>query len=205
MAKCLKWEVDKIYIYPYGGCTKFNSDLNKSIREELLILLFGPIFQIIGTFVLILFMNRNQEILIIINYSIFLLIFNLLPIYPLDGGKLVNLLFNKIISFRKSFVLSIISSFLVIIIIIFMCIKYNLKANFILVFIFLLVKLLDESKKRKYYYNKFILERYINNYHFKKYKNISNIKDMMRDKKHIFNINNRYITEREFLKKIYKK
>ena len=86
-----------------------------------------------------------------------------------------------------------------------MCIKYNLKANFILVFIFLLVKLLDESKKRKYYYNKFILERYINNYHFKKYKNISNIKDMMRDKKHIFNINNRYITEREFLKKIYKK
>ena len=36
MAKLLGWNVDKIYFYPYGGYTKFNDDLNKPKKEELL-------------------------------------------------------------------------------------------------------------------------------------------------------------------------
>ena len=173
------------------------------MKEEFLVLIFGPIFQIIGTFILILFINKSGDILKIINYSISILIFNLLPIYPLDGGRLLNLFFNKFLAFKKSFILSIITAFLIIISIIVLSIRNNIKLNIILIFIFVLTKIIEEYKKRKYYYNKFLLERYINNYDFKKYKNISNIDDMMRDKKHVFYINNRYITEKQLLQKTY--
>ena len=72
-------------------------------------------------------------------------------------------------------------------------------------FVFLLTKIIEEYKKRKYYYNKFVLERYIHNYHYDKYKKISRVNEMMREKKHIFKDGEQYITEKQFLKKIYKK
>lgn len=205
MGKYFGWKTNGIYIYPYGGCTKFNIDINKSIKEEFIVLIFGPIFQSIFTFILIMFLKNDKYINMVISYSISLLIFNLLPIYPLDGGKLLNLFFNKVISYKKSFLLSIFSSMIIIFLIIVFSIKYNLNLNFILVFIFIFTKIIEEYKKRKYYYNKFLLERYINKYNFKKLKKINNINDMMKEKRHIFKYNGQYITEKEFLKKIYKK
>ena len=46
-AKQFNWNIDGIYIYPLGGITKFNTDINKPIVEELLVTLMGPIFQIV--------------------------------------------------------------------------------------------------------------------------------------------------------------
>ena len=46
-AKLFNWKVDKIYIYPLGGVTKFNENINKPLIEEFLITIMGPIFQII--------------------------------------------------------------------------------------------------------------------------------------------------------------
>jgi stage IV sporulation protein FB len=41
-----KWNIDKIIILPFGGLTLFNEKINRPLNEELIILLFGPIFQI---------------------------------------------------------------------------------------------------------------------------------------------------------------
>ena len=204
MGVYFKWDIDRIYLYPYGGLTKFNNDLNVDMKEELLVLLMGPIFQIIATLIIILIINNYKSIITVSNYSISLLLFNLIPIYPLDGGRLLNLLFNKFLSYKFSLILSLVISLIIIIFVIIFSIKYYLRLNFIFIFIFLLVKVYEEIKKVKYYYNKFVLERYLNNYKFKKYKRINNINNMMRNKKHIFYINNKYITEKEALKKIYK-
>ena len=43
----LKVEVDKIYIYPFGGISKFHLSFNEAIWKEFLILCMGPIFQIL--------------------------------------------------------------------------------------------------------------------------------------------------------------
>jgi len=45
--KLLKYEIIRIDIYPMGGVTKVNKKINTSIRDELLISVFGIIFQII--------------------------------------------------------------------------------------------------------------------------------------------------------------
>ena len=65
-------------------------------------------------------------------------------------------------------------------------------------------KILDEYLKRNHYFNKFLLERYLSNYRFKKIKYITSIESMCRDKTHFF-LRDRIYTEKEILKKYFKK
>ena len=165
----------------------------------------GPIIQIIVTYLVLLLITNTNIRDLIINYNVSLLIFNLLPIYPLDGGRIINLLFNKRISYLKSYNTSIIISFILILVLVIISIKYKLLINFISILVLLLFIILREKKNKSYYFNKFKLERLIHNYHFKKIKRINKDKDMMRDKKHLFKRTNHYITEKEYLKELYNK
>ena len=48
----LEFKLDKIIIYPYGGITKFNNLLNTSLNKEILVIVMGPIIQIITYLIL---------------------------------------------------------------------------------------------------------------------------------------------------------
>ncbi len=199
MAYILGIKIDEIYIYPLGGISKFNMDLNISIKKELLILINGPLFQFIAYLILLKILPTKKEIISIYHYSI--LSFNLLPIYPLDGGKLIKLLLNKIFSYKYSLKLIILLSYLVLIII-FLANKKNI--NLIVMAILLLILITKEKRKINYIYNKYLLERYLNNYKFKTTKIINNINNLYRDKKHIIKNNNKYYLEKEYLEKMYR-
>ena len=81
-------------------------NLNISPIKELLILLGGPIFQFTALIILNYLFPTKQEIINYYHYSI--LLFNLLPVYPLDGGRIINLLMQIFITYKKGFKLSII-------------------------------------------------------------------------------------------------
>lgn len=191
MALKYHWQIDKIIILPLGELTLFNEKINRPLKEEFLITIMGPLVQTI------LFLIPDSSFRI---YNLGILIFNLLPILPLDGSKIINILFNKILSFKQSHILSIfLSMFLIIILFIF---KYNLVLYITLFILFL--KTIDEYKKHRYMFNKFLFERYLYNYNFKKEKIIKKKEQMKRDYKHIFK-NNKYLTEKEFLRKLFDK
>lgn len=200
MAYILGIKIDEIYIYPLGGISKFNMDLNISINKELLILINGPIFQFIAYFILLKIIPDKKDIITIYHYSI--LSFNLLPIYPLDGGKLLKLLFNKIISYKYSLKIIINLSYIVLIII-FIISKKNI--NLFIMVSLLLILITKEKNKIDYIYNKYLLERYLNNYKFKHTKIINNINNLYRDKSHLIYKDNHYYLEKEYLEKIYRK
>lgn len=200
MGLILGWELDKICLYPYGGITKFNVDINKRLSEELLVLLGGSLFQIIYFLIGYFLYNSNY----FNYYNLSILVFNLLPIYPLDGGRILNIFISYFFSFRKSYYISIFLSIIISLLFIYFLIINNYTFNIILMFIIVISKIIIEYKKRNYYFNKFLLERYINNYSFKKIKTISSIKKMMRDKRHIIFNNNHFYTEKEYLKKLYR-
>lgn len=188
MSLYYNWNIEKIVILPFGGITIFKEKINKPIKEELMIAIMGPLFQI-SLFILF----RSQLFII---FNLILLLFNLLPIFPLDGSKIINLLLNKFISFKKSHIISIYLS-----IIILFCLLVISKFNLILLLIllFLLFKTLKEIKNHKYLFHKFVFERYIYDFYFKKRKTITNYHQMMRDYKHIFYLDKKYITEHDFL------
>ncbi len=190
-----KWKIDKIILLPFGGITIFQEDIDKSLKEEFIIAILGPLLQL--TFY---FLYRNNQIFNY--YNLIILLFNLLPIYPLDGSKIVNILFNKFISFKKSHIVTIIISLLTLVIII-LSIRYNILLYFILLFIVL--EVFKEITKHNYYFNRFLLEKYLYNYNYKNKKIINNIKKMKKQTNHIFKINNKYYTEREIMRNLFDK
>lgn len=204
-AYLFKWNIDKIKFYPYGGTSSFIEDINRPLKEELWILCMGPITQIAFYCLLKLCPFSIQTINFITTYHYTILIFNLLPIYPLDGGKLVQIFLSYFIAYKKSLTLTLYISFIILFIIFSLLFLKYYSLNFICLFILLLTKLLKEKNKEEYYYQKFLLERYLNQYNWKKTKIIKEIKDMMRDKKHFIKIQDHYYTEKEILKKKYKK
>ena len=200
MGLILGWKLDKICLYPYGGVTKFNEDINRRLIEELLILISGPIFQIVY-FIIGYYLFKDSSF----NYYNWAILgFNLLPIYPLDGGKILNIIFSYFVSFRMSYYFSIIISFIVSVFFVIYSILNNYTFNIILMFLVVIGKILVELKKKNYYFNKFLLERHLNDYNFKYLKTISSIKKMMRDKRHIIKCKGSYLTEKECLKRLYR-
>lgn len=202
MASLLKVEVDKIYLYPLGGISKFYLPINAPIAKELLILISGPIFQEFTKILLIMLLPQYKDLINIYHYGI--LVFNLLPIYPLDGGKLINLLLSAFIPFKKSLYISMIISYIIIFIYLIINIP-TLKMNNIIIIIFLLYKVIGEQQQIKYIYEKFILERYLNNYNFKHSKLINNYSGFYKNNRHIIKENNNYYLEKDYLLKKYKK
>lgn len=91
---------EKLEITPYGVSVSFQlipRDYNKKIRygnrlelKKILVALAGPLTNII-IILFVLHMNLNFLDTIMILYSnLSLVLFNLLPIYPLDGGRITK-------------------------------------------------------------------------------------------------------------------
>lgn len=196
--------VDKIYIYPFGGISKFNMDFNISQWVEFIILLMGPLMQCIAYFFLVHIHFMHPYIYLINIYHYGILFFNLLPIYPLDGGKLLNIVLSLKFSFKNSLFISIFISYLFVFILFMLCVK-NISINIVVVVLFLIYKITFEYKRINYFYEKFLLERYLNNYQFYDHLIIDSIHKFHRNKGHLIRKNDKYYTEREILQKKYKK
>ena len=195
-------KLNKIIIYPYGGCSILEHDINIPLYKELLVLILGPITQTLFTIIIYL-MNIDIKDYFFY-YSKLILLFNLIPIYPLDGGKLIHILFSYLISFYKSIKYTIFISYFIYISLIF--IIFFLKINNLIIYLVVLTLGLDlykEIKKSNLIYNKFLIERYLNIYNFKKHKIINSIYKMKRDYYHHVFINNKLIPESIYLKKTF--
>ena len=191
-----KWHIKSIILFPLGILLKFEDSLNKPLIEEFIISISGIIFQLI-------FISFIHNYYLVISSNI-ILIFNILPIYPLDGAKVINIILNKITNFKTSYFLTLQISFITIIILISLSI-INKSLMFLISFIPLLINLIELITNRNNVFIKFLLERYLYSIKFKKNKYINNIKYMKRDYKHYIITENNVESENVFLKKIFKK
>lgn len=193
MGLFLKLKVKEINIYMFGGVTILNEDLNLPIYKEVLFLVMGPLSQIL--FVLLIkllytigYVNAlTFDKIIIINK--FLLTFNLLPILPLDGGKLVNNILDYFMPYKLSHKITIIISLLFIPFIFII----NNKLLGIVLIIFLLYKIYLEINNNKHKLNKLLLERKLKLYKFKKLKRINTFEEVKRNENFYIIKNNKKI------------
>ena len=198
-AKTLNFNVDKIIIYPYGGITKI---------KDLIISISVRIFQLIF-YLIIIFLNklniiRDYTMNIYTNYNKSLIFFNILPIYPLDGSKILNLLLSKYLYYNLSNKITIFISIITISLLIKNSI-YNYNYSYILTLTILISYLIKYIKELKYIYNKFLLERYIYNIKYKSIAIINNKNKMYKNKLHIIKENNSYLEEKKYLSKYFSK
>ena len=195
MAKILGYKVLQIEIYPFGGLTKLDKKLNDHIICDLLIAIAGiflqTIYFILGQVGLIqnaLFLEYNKAILV----------FNLLPIIPLDGSKILLEICHYFFSFQKSLKIYIFISFISIIMYLFYNFHYHLH-NYFLIMLFL-YKTINMLKDEKLIYYKFLLERKL--YHFK-YRKIQNknipVSRFQKDVKYYYHVKGKVIDEKDII------
>lgn len=176
--------------------------LNEKPLKEFLILIAGPLFQI-GTYCLLIsIFPQYHNIFAAYHYGI--LFFNLLPICPLDGGRLLNLFLAQAFPYKLSLIITIRISYLVTLGY-FLLNLSNLKLNVLLITSFLLLKIKKEKEKINLSYEKFLLERYINSYTFNKSKLITNKDHFYRNNRHLIREGSEYYLENDYLTKKYKK
>jgi stage IV sporulation protein FB len=123
-----------------------------------------------------------------------------MPIYPLDGGRLLNIFVNYFIPYKKG---NRIVIFISMIIVLFMIFSYK-NLNFIMMGILLLSELFLYFKRQDFLYNRMLLERYINDFKFKRLKIIHSKDNMYKDCRHVIFYKNKYITEKSYLNKRFK-
>ena len=99
MAKILKIKVREIQFLPIGFYLKIDDlDLEK-LYKQILVLVAGPLSFFLSMFMIEILYKSN--IISIYGYqdaktsNIFILLFNLLPIYPLDGERIIEAIFTN--------------------------------------------------------------------------------------------------------------
>lgn len=203
-SKIFNIEVKNIIIYPYGGITRLNSVIDIDLTKELIISISGIIMQTIYYFIIYILYKNNIirpyvfELFNKYHYSIVL--FNLIPIYPLDGSKILNIIINKIFNYKLSNILLIILSIINIILILFIF-KFNY--SFILILGILINYLYNYLKNIKYIYNRFLLEKYLYKIKYQNTRIIDNYNKMYRNTNHIIKNNKNYMKEEDFLSKMF--
>ncbi|MFI3260437.1 MAG: site-2 protease family protein [bacterium] len=208
-ANLFNFNIISITIYPFGGITKMKKDINTPLNEDLLISIGGFIFQFI-LYLIFLIINLNgfisNKTFEIFNfYNKMILLFNLLPIIPLDGSYISENILSRIFPYKIVLFTNVILSIFCFIIFIYYNYSYNLNNYIIISFLFF--KILENLKNKKNIFNKFLLERYLYSYNFKKLENINSI-DTSKIKKDTYSYFWKefcYVSEKDILNKKYNK
>ena len=207
IAKINNLNPQKMIIYPFGGLTIMDSIINTKITKEFMVALSGIIFQIIYYLIIIFLyyhgLIREYIFNIFTKYHYSILIFNILPIHPLDGSKILNLLLSKFLPYKLVIKLNIILSVITGIIILYIN-YYTFNYTTILIISIIVDNLIKYYKNINYLFNKFLLERYLYKINLPKIKKITKIDNMYKEKYHIIKENNHYFTEKQYLNKRFK-
>ncbi|GGH85835.1 stage IV sporulation protein FB [Pullulanibacillus pueri] len=159
------WRLTSVELLPFGGVAKVDEHGTRSFKEELIVTLAGP-FQhlwlpLVSHLLLMtpywneanhaMFIERNEMILI----------FNLLPIWPLDGGKIIMLIFSKRFPYRLAYRYSLLCSLLFLVVLsVWIVFLQAFLLNFFIIAGFLTFTIINEWRHQRYVFMRFLLERW---------------------------------------------
>jgi stage IV sporulation protein FB len=214
-AQFFNWKIKSVKLLPFGGVAEVDEHGNRPLKEEFIVILSGP-FQHVwmlliayGLFKLQILSNGIFELFVY--HNVIILIFNLLPILPLDGGKLMLLLSSYFFPYKKSLRIVQVSSFLFLMFFsLFTFLQFPMQMNIWMIVSFLFITNYTEFKRRHFLHFRFLMERYeINDIHYPKtkffvMKRNTSLKEAFssfyRDTYHIFILKNgKSVNERQLL------
>lgn len=150
---------------PFGGVVEVDEHGNRPLKEELFVILAGPIvhlpLQFIGWLMFQMQLMSPETFSFFTWLNLTILFFNLIPIWPLDGGKLLFLWFSANKSFPSAHRLVLKTSLVLLLALAIMTlIVFPTSINLWLIFTFIGYSLYMEYKQKRYTYLRFLMERY---------------------------------------------
>ncbi|MDQ0269903.1 M50 family metallopeptidase [Cytobacillus purgationiresistens] len=164
-AALFSWRIKRIVLLPFGGVAEMDEHGNRPLKEEVIVILSGPlqhVWMIAAAFIAYEFSWISTEMFtLFFQFNLMILFFNLLPLWPLDGGKLVFLLLSYRYAFpvahRKTLLISAVG---LVIFFLFILITTPLNINIWIILAFLIFSLYYEWKQGRYVFMRFLLERH---------------------------------------------
>lgn len=166
-ARYFHWTIDKIELLPFGGVAQTNEYGNRPLIEECIVVLAGPVQHLLLWLIAAILYHYSilspQEYVMFLMHNTTILVFNLLPVWPLDGGRLFRVLCSFSYPFKEAVSKSLVfSSFLLLALGLWGAFYYPLHLNLWAVIAFLGFAHFQEWKQRSYLYIRFLMGRYYN-------------------------------------------
>ena len=156
VAKKCGYRLNSFYIAPYGVNLNYKEKSFES-KDEVCIAVAGPFVNIFLSLVIIsiwwIFPAIYNYTNVIVEQSLVLGLFNLLPCYPLDGGRILIGILSQKIERRKavkiSYVFNFLFSFILFVLFLISCFT-NFNPTLCLCAVFLFLGTIDSKKETKY-------------------------------------------------------
>lgn len=164
-AHLFSWRVKRILLLPFGGVAEMDEHGNRPFHEEFIVTIAGPFQHIVIFFIAYIahYVNilSDEWYKQLLEYNLSILLINLLPIWPLDGGKLLFLYRTMRTSFRRAHGQALYAS-IFFLSVFFICLltMAPMQINLWIIVCFLAHAIWFEWKQRTYVWMRFLLERY---------------------------------------------
>lgn len=164
-AHLFSWRVKRVLLLPFGGVAEMDEHGNRPFHEELIVTIAGPLQHLIIFFIAYIAHHANvissEMYRQLLEYNLSILLINLLPIWPLDGGKLLFLYRTMRTSFRRAHEQALYAS-IFFLSVCFICLltMAPMQINLWIIVCFLAHAIWFEWKQRTYVWMRFLLERY---------------------------------------------
>lgn len=170
MAHAMGWRVSSVKLLPFGGVVEVEEAAGASAQEEMLVAVAGPLQNIWMIVLAYVFGELGWWSLewttYFIEANLWIAVFNLLPVMPLDGGKIAQAL----LSYRLSYYATLLWTARISVAISAMIIIYSLlpvilksggiKLNELMIGIFLLASNMTTLRNIPFLFYRFMLQRH---------------------------------------------
>lgn len=106
VARSFGWRVSQVQLLPFGGVASVDESGNVPAREELIVALAGPFQNVwMAAFALLMGMTSYGDAdwwEYFLQANLMIGFFNLMPVLPLDGGKVMQALFSYGMAYQRA-------------------------------------------------------------------------------------------------------
>lgn len=157
------WRVSSMELLPFGGVAKVDEWGTTSAKEEIIVAMSGPLMNVIMILLayLFAFVGIWEETWTdyFIRGNLLIALFNLIPAWPLDGGKVAHALLTKYVSFHSSIYVILTWSSLVIFGLMALSFFHSSKLNLLVLCFYLLIEIRVAWKRTHYQFIRFLLAK----------------------------------------------
>lgn len=164
-AKAFHWNVRQIELLPFGGVAKVDDWGATDAWEEVIVALAGPFVNAVMIVIAGLFWKAGwwdgAWSLFFIQGNVFLAGFNLLPIWPLDGGKVAQALVSMMVPYGRTLLASFSVSFSLALLMLGVSIyPVQPHLNGVVIALFLLVSNVIGYRRQPYQFLRFLISKW---------------------------------------------